>query len=106
MEMPRGEVRDGFGVARTGAGSRRFMLARRRGRLQMKFMLCVLPTVPGTPEDRERPRPIGRNTERYQAMLDELRDIGQLADDAGFDVMTTTEHRFHSEGYETAVAPL
>jgi alkanesulfonate monooxygenase SsuD/methylene tetrahydromethanopterin reductase-like flavin-dependent oxidoreductase (luciferase family) len=72
----------------------------------MKFMLFVLPTVPGTLEDRERLRPIGRNTERYQAMLDELREIAQLADDAGFDVMTTTEHHFHSEGYETSVAPL
>jgi alkanesulfonate monooxygenase SsuD/methylene tetrahydromethanopterin reductase-like flavin-dependent oxidoreductase (luciferase family) len=72
----------------------------------MKFMLFVLPTVPGTLEDRENLRPIGRNTERYQAMLDELREIAQLADDAGFDVMTTTEHHFHSEGYEASVAPL
>ena len=29
-----------------------------------------------------------------------------FADDAGFDVMATTEHHFHSEGYETSVAPL
>jgi len=72
----------------------------------MKFMLFVLPTVPGTLEDRETLRPIGRNTERYQAMLEELREIAQIADDAGFDVMTTTEHHFHSEGYETSVAPL
>jgi alkanesulfonate monooxygenase SsuD/methylene tetrahydromethanopterin reductase-like flavin-dependent oxidoreductase (luciferase family) len=64
----------------------------------MKFMLFVLPTVPGTLEDREKLRPIGRNTERYQAMLDELREIAQLADDAGFDVMTTTEHHFTRKG--------
>ncbi len=32
----------------------------------MKFMLFVLPTVPGTLEDRKRLRPIGRNNERYQ----------------------------------------
>jgi len=69
-------------------------------------MLFVLPTVPGTLEDRERLRPIGRNTERYQAMLDELRKIASFADDAGFDVLCTTEHHFHSEGYETSVAPL
>ena len=31
----------------------------------MKFMLFVLPTVPGTLEDRKRLRPIGRNNERY-----------------------------------------
>ena len=72
----------------------------------MKFMLFVLPTVPGTLEDRKRSRPIGRNNERYQQMLDELRKLAVLADDAGFDVFATTEHHFHSEGYETSVAPL
>ena len=72
----------------------------------MKFMFFVLPTVPGTLEDRKRLRPIGRNNERYQQMLEELRKLAVLADDAGFDVMATTEHHFHSEGYETSVAPL
>ena len=72
----------------------------------MKFMLFVLPTVPGTLEDRKRLRPIGRNNERYQQMLDELRKLAVFADDAGFDVIATTEHHFHSEGYETSVAPL
>ncbi|MEA2851316.1 MAG: hypothetical protein QOE02_1335 [Rhodospirillaceae bacterium] len=72
----------------------------------MKFMLFVLPTVPGTLEDRKRLRPIGRNNERYQQMLDEIRQLAVFADDAGFDVMATTEHHFHSEGYETSVAPL
>ena len=72
----------------------------------MKFMLFVLPTVPGTLDDRKRLRPIGRNNERYQQMLDELRKLAVFADDAGFDVMATTEHHFHSEGYETSVAPL
>ena len=72
----------------------------------MKFMLFVLPTVPGTLEDRAKLRPIGRNNERYQQMLDELRKLAVLADDAGFDVFATTEHHFHSEGYETSVAPL
>jgi alkanesulfonate monooxygenase SsuD/methylene tetrahydromethanopterin reductase-like flavin-dependent oxidoreductase (luciferase family) len=72
----------------------------------MKFMLFVLPTIPGTLEEREKLRPIGRNNERYQQMLDELRKLAVLADDAGFDVFATTEHHFHSEGYETSVAPL
>jgi len=31
--------------------------------------------VPGTLEDRKRLRPIGRNNERYQQMLDELRKL-------------------------------
>ena len=72
----------------------------------MKFMLFVLPTVPGTLEDRRNLRPIGRNTERYQQMLEELRKLAVLADEAGFDVLSTTEHHFHSEGYEASVAPL
>ncbi|MGA2126090.1 MAG: LLM class flavin-dependent oxidoreductase [Xanthobacteraceae bacterium] len=72
----------------------------------MKFMLFVLPTVPGTLEERRKLRPIGRNNERYQMMLDELRRLAVFADDAGFDVMSTTEHHFHSEGYECSVAPL
>src|SRR4030088_2015664 len=72
----------------------------------MKFMLFVLPTVPGTLEDRKRLRPIGRNNERYQQMLDEIRQLAVFANEAGFDVMATTEHHFHSEGYETSVAPL
>ena len=72
----------------------------------MKFMLLMLPTVPGTLEDRRRLRPIGRNNERYQQMLDELRQLVVFADEVGFDVFATTEHHFHSEGYETSVAPL
>ena len=53
----------------------------------MKFMLFVLPTIPATFEDRQRLRPIGRNNERYQQMLDDLRRLAVFADDAGFDVM-------------------
>ena len=72
----------------------------------MKFMMFVLPTVPGTFEERRNLRPIGRNNERYQQMLDELRQLVVLAEEAGFDVFATTEHHFHSEGYEASVAPL
>lgn len=72
----------------------------------MKFMFFILPTVPGSLEDRKNLRPIGRNTERYQQMLEEMRNLAVLADEAGFDVFATTEHHFHSEGYETSVAPL
>jgi alkanesulfonate monooxygenase SsuD/methylene tetrahydromethanopterin reductase-like flavin-dependent oxidoreductase (luciferase family) len=72
----------------------------------MKFMLFVLPTVPATFEERRNLRPIGRNNERYQQMLEELRKLVVLAEQAGFDVFSTTEHHFHSEGYEASVAPL
>ncbi len=72
----------------------------------MKFQLFVLPTVPATMEERERLRPIGRNNERFQMMIEEVRTLCTIADDAGFDCFSTTEHHFHSEGYEASVAPL
>ena len=72
----------------------------------MKFDIFPLPSIPGTLEDRETLRPIGRNNERYQQMLDELRKIAILADEIGIDALSTTEHHFHSEGFEASVAPL
>ena len=72
----------------------------------MKFDLFVLPSVPGTMEDRERLRPIGRNNERFQQMIDEMRKLAVMADQMGIDAFSTTEHHFHSEGYEASIAPL
>jgi alkanesulfonate monooxygenase SsuD/methylene tetrahydromethanopterin reductase-like flavin-dependent oxidoreductase (luciferase family) len=66
----------------------------------------VLPTVPGTLEDRAELRPIGRNNERFQQMIDEMRNVAIMADEMGIDAFSTTEHHFHSEGYEASVAPL
>ena len=48
-------------------------------------------------------RPIGRNGESYQRMLDEVVELAQVAEDAGFWGLSTTEHHFHSEGLETSV---
>jgi alkanesulfonate monooxygenase SsuD/methylene tetrahydromethanopterin reductase-like flavin-dependent oxidoreductase (luciferase family) len=78
----------------------------REKKAAMKFRLFVLPTIPGTFEERGKLRPIGRNNERYQQMLDELWKLVVLAEQAGFDVFATTEHHFHSEGYEASVALL
>lgn len=72
----------------------------------MKFQLFILPTIPGTIEDGERLRPIGRNNERFQEMIDQTRQICILADELGYDCFSTTEHHFHSEGFECSVAPL
>ena len=72
----------------------------------MKFDMFALPTIPGTLEDRAALRPIGRNNERYQQMLEEVRQLVIMADDMGFDAFSTTEHHFHSEGFEASVAPL
>ena len=72
----------------------------------MKSMLFMLPTIPATYEERERLRPIGRNNERTQRMLDQVREIAVFADQAGFDALALTEHHFHSEGLEMSVAPM
>ncbi|MQA16752.1 MAG: LLM class flavin-dependent oxidoreductase [Pseudonocardiaceae bacterium] len=72
----------------------------------MKFQLFCLPTIPGSLEERERLRPIGRNRDRYQAMIEELRELVVMADEAGFDCFATTDHHFHSEGFEASVAPI
>ena len=72
----------------------------------MKFMLFVLPSIPATPEERRSLSPVGRNTERYQKLLDEVRELTCLAEDVGFDALGLTEHHFHSEGFEISTAPL
>jgi alkanesulfonate monooxygenase SsuD/methylene tetrahydromethanopterin reductase-like flavin-dependent oxidoreductase (luciferase family) len=72
----------------------------------VKFNVFVLPTVPGTPEDRATLRPIGRNRERVGQMYEEIIEICQVAEDVGFESFSTTEHHFHSEGFELSSSPL
>jgi alkanesulfonate monooxygenase SsuD/methylene tetrahydromethanopterin reductase-like flavin-dependent oxidoreductase (luciferase family) len=72
----------------------------------MKFMLFILPTVPASFPERERLRPIGRNNDKVQEMIGQVREIATMADDFGFDVLSMTEHHFHSEGLEVSVAPI
>lgn len=72
----------------------------------MKLDLFAMPTIPATHEERGRLRPIGRNTERYQQMLEELRSLAIMADDLGVDAFSTTEHHFHTEGGEVSVNPV
>jgi alkanesulfonate monooxygenase SsuD/methylene tetrahydromethanopterin reductase-like flavin-dependent oxidoreductase (luciferase family) len=69
-------------------------------------MIFLLPTVPATRQEREEMRPIGRNREKYQQMIEEVREIAQICDDIGMNVLSTTEHHFHSEGFEMSIAPL
>jgi hypothetical protein len=49
----------------------------------MKVMIAMNPTIPATIEERRELRPIARNTERFQMMLDELREIAGIADELG-----------------------
>ncbi|MCH8088248.1 MAG: LLM class flavin-dependent oxidoreductase [Chloroflexi bacterium] len=72
----------------------------------MKFGIFTNPATPGVIPDGVRLAPIGRNNDRYQALLEELKRICFAAEDLGFDSFSTTEHHFHSEGIEMSVAPL
>ncbi len=72
----------------------------------MKFDIFLLPTVPATVDEREALRPIGRNRERIQQMYEEVKRIAVASDQLGFDVFSTTEHHFHSEGFEVSTSPL
>jgi alkanesulfonate monooxygenase SsuD/methylene tetrahydromethanopterin reductase-like flavin-dependent oxidoreductase (luciferase family) len=72
----------------------------------MKVSVFAMPTIPATPEERRRLKPIGRNTEKYQEFLSELRNLVQLADRLGYDAFSTTEHHLHSEGGEALPNPL
>jgi len=72
----------------------------------VKIDLFAMPAVPATLEERQRLRPVGRSTERYQMMLEELRHLCIMADDLGIDAFSTTEHHFHTEGNELSVNPI
>lgn len=76
----------------------------------MKFSIFLNPQIPGSgyaaEENAKARRPIGRDTESYQRLLHEVREIAVHADQIGFDALMMTEHHFHSEGMEFSVNPL
>ena len=72
----------------------------------MKIDLFAMPSVPATLKERAEQRPVGRSTERYQRMLEELRHLCITADELGIDAFSTTEHHFHTEGNELSVNPI
>jgi alkanesulfonate monooxygenase SsuD/methylene tetrahydromethanopterin reductase-like flavin-dependent oxidoreductase (luciferase family) len=71
----------------------------------VKPILQIYPVIPGTRQEREELRPIGRNVERYHQTLEEWHDIVRAADRLGFWGVATVEHHFHSEGYEVGPTP-
>jgi alkanesulfonate monooxygenase SsuD/methylene tetrahydromethanopterin reductase-like flavin-dependent oxidoreductase (luciferase family) len=71
----------------------------------MKFMLHIVPTVPASPIERERLRPIAHRTDKIQQMLDEMVELAQLAEDTGFTAVTYSEHHFYTEGLEAGGTP-
>ncbi|MDX6743335.1 LLM class flavin-dependent oxidoreductase [Actinocorallia sp. A-T 12471] len=76
----------------------------------MKFSIFLNPQIPGSgwaaEENAVAKRPIGRDVESYQNLLNEVREIAVLADQVGFHALMMTEHHFHSEGFEFSVNPL
>ena len=72
----------------------------------MKFMLFVLPTVPGTLEERKRCGRSAATPNATSRCSTSCASSPCSPTTPGFDVFATTEHHFHSEGYETSVAPL
>lgn len=71
----------------------------------MKAILQMYPMLPGTPEERVKLRPIGRNNELYSKTIDGLMKVAKVADDLGYWGMTFIEHHFHSEGFELGPTP-
>lgn len=72
----------------------------------MKFMFHLVPTVPASPEERERLAPIAHRTEKIQEMLDEMVTLAQLAEEFRFDAITYSEHHFYTEGLEAGATPV
>jgi alkanesulfonate monooxygenase SsuD/methylene tetrahydromethanopterin reductase-like flavin-dependent oxidoreductase (luciferase family) len=70
-----------------------------------KVILQVYPSLGNTDEMAQR-RPIGRDNEAYQSMLDGLVELAQAADDLGYWGMAHVEHHLHSEGMELSPSPL
>jgi alkanesulfonate monooxygenase SsuD/methylene tetrahydromethanopterin reductase-like flavin-dependent oxidoreductase (luciferase family) len=70
-----------------------------------EVILQVYPTL-GDEEEMGKRRPIGRDNEAYQNLLEGLVELCQAADDLGYWGITHVEHHMHSEGMEISPAPL
>jgi alkanesulfonate monooxygenase SsuD/methylene tetrahydromethanopterin reductase-like flavin-dependent oxidoreductase (luciferase family) len=66
----------------------------------MKVNVMTIPKIRASNEERRALRPIGRNADQYQALLQELEELAVFLDDHGYDSMSTVEHHFHTEGLE------
>jgi len=66
----------------------------------MKFIFGILPSIPCTLEERARLRPIAARSDRFQRMLWEVGELSRIAEDLGYEIITTVEHHLHEEGLE------
>ena len=72
----------------------------------VKIIVQTFPVIPAeSPQERAALRPLGRNRERYQEVLEGWTEIVQAADKMGVWGFATIEHHFHSEGYEVGPNP-
>ena len=76
------------------------------GRKSVKFIFFFYPSIPCTMEEREKLRPIAARVDRFQAMLDEIVELSQMAEDLGFTAVTFPEHHLHTEGGEMGSLPV
>lgn len=72
----------------------------------VKVILQLYPMLRAEDEaERERLRPLGRNTDRFQEFIEGLPYIAEAVDDLGLWGISSIEHHFHSEGYEVGPNP-
>lgn len=60
----------------------------------MKFMFHLVPTVPATPQEREKLAPIAHRTDKIQEMLEEMIELARLGEDLNFDAISYSEHHY------------
>jgi len=70
-----------------------------------EVILQVYPAL-GAEAEMEAKRPIGRNNEAYQSMVEGMIELCQAADELGYWGITHVEHHMHSEGMEISPAPI
>lgn len=71
-----------------------------------KVIVQLYPVMPASDRaDRERKRPLGRDSELYHHVLHEWLDLVKTIDTMGVWGISTIEHHLHSEGYELGPNP-
>jgi alkanesulfonate monooxygenase SsuD/methylene tetrahydromethanopterin reductase-like flavin-dependent oxidoreductase (luciferase family) len=71
-----------------------------------KVIVQIYPMLPAVDRaDRERKRPLGRNSEVYHEVLHEMHGMVKEIDQMGVWGISTIEHHLHSEGYEVGPNP-